>query len=251
MIYIRSPKEVAKIRTSNRIVAETLTLIGEEIRPGITTQQLDRMAEDYIHSCDAQPAFKGYNGFPATICTSIDEEVVHGIPGKRELREGEIIGIDVGVLKDGYYGDAAYTFAVGRVDEIRQSLMNVTEESLYIGIEQARSGNHLSDIGHAIQTYVESQGFSVVRTLVGHGIGTQLHEAPEVPNYGDPGRGPLLKTGMCLAIEPMVNAGTFEVELLADGWTMVTKDHKPSAHYEHTIAITDNDPLILSTREAG
>lgn len=251
MIYIRSPKEVAKIGTSSRIVADTLALIGEEIRPGITTRQLDHLAEDYIRSCDAQPAFKGYNGFPATICTSIDEEIVHGIPGKRELREGEIIGIDVGVLKDGYYGDAAYTFAVGRVDETRQSLMNVTEESLYIGIEQARSGNHLSDIGHAIQTYVESQGFSVVRTLVGHGIGTQLHEAPEVPNYGDPGRGPLLKTGMCLAIEPMVNAGTFEVELLADGWTMVTKDHKPSAHYEHTIAITDNDPLILSTRETG
>lgn len=251
MIYIRSPKEVAKIGTSSRIVADTLALIGEEIRPGITTRRLDHLAEDYIRSCDAQPAFKGYNGFPATICTSIDEEVVHGIPGKRELREGEIIGIDVGVLKDGYYGDAAYTFAVGRVDETRQSLMNVTEESLYIGIEQARSGNHLSDIGHAIQTYVESQGFSVVRTLVGHGIGTQLHEAPEVPNYGDPGRGPLLKTGMCLAIEPMVNAGTFEVEPLADGWTIVTKDHKPSAHYEHTIAITDNDPLILSTRETG
>ncbi|HDP68222.1 MAG TPA: type I methionyl aminopeptidase [Candidatus Marinimicrobia bacterium] len=251
MIYIRSQREVLKIEASSRIVADTLALLAKEIRPGITTLRLDRLAEENIRSQNAKPAFKGYNGFPASICTSIDEQVVHGIPSKRELREGEIIGIDVGVLKDGYYGDAAFTYAVGEVDETKRLLMNVTEESLYLGIEQARAGNHLSDIGHAIQSYVESHGFSVVRTLVGHGIGTQLHEAPEIPNYGDPGRGPELKSGMCLAIEPMVNVGTFEVESLEDGWTMVTRDRKPSAHYEHTIAITDHDPLILSTRETG
>jgi len=250
MIYIRSREEVEKIRASNRIVAETLVLIGNEIKPGVTTLTLDRLAEEFIRSQNAKPAFKGYNGFPASICASVDEQVVHGIPSQRELREGEIIGIDVGALKDGYYGDAAFTFAVGQVDETRQRLMRVTEGSLYKGIEKARAGNHLSDIGHAIQTYVESHGFSVVRTLVGHGIGTQLHEPPEVPNYGNPGRGPELKQGMCLAIEPMVNVGTFEVESLEDGWTIVSVDHKPSAHFEHTIAITESDPLILSTREA-
>jgi len=251
MIYIRSLEEVEKIRESNRIVADTIALLGKEIKPGKSTLALDKLAEEYIRSQDAQPAFKGYHGFPASICASIDEQVVHGIPSQRELQDGEIVGIDVGALKNGYYGDAAFTFAVGQVDETRQRLMRVTENSLYKGIEKARAGNHLSDIGHAIQTYVESHGFSVVRSLVGHGIGTQLHEAPEVPNYGNPGRGPELKPGMCLAIEPMVNVGTFEVESLEDGWTIITVDHKPSAHFEHTIAITESDPLILSTREAG
>jgi len=251
MIYIRSLEEVEKIRESNRIVADTIALLGKEIKPGKSTLALDKLAEEYIRSQDAQPAFKGYHGFPATICASIDEQVVHGIPSQRELQDGEIVGIDVGALKNGYYGDAAFTFAVGQVDETRQRLMRVTENSLYKGIEKARAGNHLSDIGHAIQTYVESHGFSVVRSLVGHGIGTQLHEAPEVPNYGNPGRGPELKPGMCLAIEPMVNVGTFEVESLEDGWTIITVDHKPSAHFEHTIAITESDPLILSTREVG
>ncbi len=251
MIYIRSLEEVEKIRESNRIVADTIAFLGKEIKPGKSTLALDKLAEEYIRSQDAQPAFKGYHGFPATICASIDEQVVHGIPSQRELQDGEIVGIDVGALKNGYYGDAAFTFAVGQVDETRQRLMRVTENSLYKGIEKARAGNHLSDIGHAIQTYVESHGFSVVRSLVGHGIGTQLHEAPEVPNYGNPGRGPELKPGMCLAIEPMVNVGTFEVESLEDGWTIITVDHKPSAHFEHTIAITESDPLILSTREAG
>jgi len=250
MIYIRSLEEVEKIRESNRIVAETLALLGNEVKAGISTLALDKLAEEYIRSQGARPAFKGYNGFPASICASIEEQVVHGIPSQRELQDGEIIGIDVGALKNGYYGDAAFTFAVGQVDETRQRLMQVTEDSLYKGIEKARAGNHLSDIGHAIQTHVESHGFSVVRSLVGHGIGTQLHEAPEVPNYGNPGRGPELKPGMCLAIEPMVNVGTFEVESLEDGWTIVTIDHKPSAHFEHTIAITESDPLILSTREA-
>ncbi|MBN2601858.1 MAG: type I methionyl aminopeptidase [Candidatus Marinimicrobia bacterium] len=250
MIYIRSLEEVEKIRESNRIVAETLALLGNEVKAGISTLALDKLAEEYIRSQGARPAFKGYNGFPASICASIEEQVVHGIPSQRKLQDGEIIGIDVGALKNGYYGDAAFTFAVGQVDETRQRLMRVTEDSLYKGIEKARAGNHLSDIGHAIQTHVESHGFSVVRSLVGHGIGTQLHEAPEVPNYGNPGRGPELKPGMCLAIEPMVNVGTFEVESLDDGWTIVTIDHKPSAHFEHTIAITENDPIILSTREA-
>ena len=251
MIYIRSLEEVEKIRESNRIVADTIAFLGKEIKPGKSTLALDKLAEEYIRSQDAQPAFKGYHGFPASICASIDEQVVHGIPSQRELQDGEIVGIDVGALKNGYYGDAAFTFAVGQVDETRQRLMRVTENSLYKGIEKARAGNHLSDIGHAIQTYVEPHGFSVVRSLVGHGIGTQLHEAPEVPNYGNPGRGPELKPGMCLAIEPMVNVGTFEVESLEDGWTIITVDHKPSAHFEHTIAITESDPLILSTREVG
>ncbi|MCD6441733.1 MAG: type I methionyl aminopeptidase [Candidatus Marinimicrobia bacterium] len=251
MIYIRSQKEIEKIQESNRIVAETLQLLVNEIKPGVTTLYLDKIAEDYILSKDAKPAFKGYNGYPATICASIEEQVVHGIPSGRELKQGEIIGIDVGVFKNGYYGDAAYTFAVGNVSEAKRKLMKITEESLYKGIQKARAGNHLSDIGNAIQTYVEAHGFSVVRTLVGHGIGANLHEAPEVPNYGAPGKGPELKPGMCLAIEPMVNEGTFDVESLDDGWTIVTADRKPSAHYEHTITITNNGPLILSKNEIG
>jgi len=251
MIYIRSQKEIEKIQESNRIVAETLQLLANEIKPGVTTLYLDKIAEDYILSKDAKPAFKGYNGYPATICASIEEQVVHGIPSGRELKQGEIIGIDVGVFKNGYYGDAAYTFAVGNVSEAKRKLMKITEESLYKGIQKARAGNHLSDIGNAIQTYVEAHGFSVVRTLVGHGIGANLHEAPEVPNYGAPGKGPELKPGMCLAIEPMVNEGTFDVESLDDGWTIVTADRKPSAHYEHTITITNNGPLILSKNEIG
>ncbi|HCL00189.1 MAG TPA: type I methionyl aminopeptidase [Candidatus Marinimicrobia bacterium] len=251
MIYIRSQKEIEKIYESNRIVAETLQLLENEIKPGITTQYLDKIAEDYILGKGAKPAFKGYNGYPATICASVEEQVVHGIPSGRELKQGEIIGIDVGVLKNGYYGDSAYTFAVGEVSEAKRKLMKITKESLYEGIQKARAGNRLSDIGNAIQTYVEAHGFSVVRTLVGHGIGANLHEAPEVPNYGEPGRGPELKPGMCLAIEPMVNEGTFDVESLNDGWTIVTVDGKPSAHYEHTITITNNGPLILSKNEIG
>jgi len=251
MIYIRSQKEIEKIHESNRIVAETLQLLANKIKPGVTTRYLDKIAEDYIFSKSAKPAFKGYNGYPASICASIEEQVVHGIPSERELEQGEIIGIDVGVLKNGYYGDAAYTFAVGEVSEAKRELMKITKESLYKGIQKARAGNHLSDIGNAIQTYVEAHGFSVVRTLVGHGIGANLHEAPEIPNYGEPGKGPELKPGMCLAIEPMVNEGTFEVESLDDGWTIVTADRKPSAHYEHTITITNNGPLILSKNEIG
>ncbi len=251
MVYIRSQAEIEKIWESNQIVYQTLCLLGSEIRPGVTTKSLDKLAEEFIHSQGARPAFKGFNGYPASICTSIDEQVVHGIPSARVLKEGEIVGIDVGAEKDGYFGDAALTFAVGEVNEAKQRLMRITEESLYQAIAVARAGKRLSDIGNAVQNHVEANGFSVVRTLVGHGIGTHLHEAPEVPNYGEPGRGPVLKPGMCLAIEPMVNAGTFEVYMLEDGWTIVTADHKPSAHFEHTIVIRENDPLILSTNKAG
>jgi methionyl aminopeptidase len=251
MIYIRSQAEIEKIWESNQIVYQTLCLLGAEIRPGVTTKSLDKLAEEFIHSQGAKPAFKGFNGYPASICTSIDEQVVHGIPSSRVLREGEIVGIDVGAEKDGYFGDAALTFAVGEVNEAKQRLMQVTEESLYRAIAVARAGKRLSDIGNAVQDHVEANGFSVVRTLVGHGIGTHLHEAPEIPNYGEPGKGPVLKPGMCLAIEPMVNAGTFEVYMLEDGWTIVTADHKPSAHFEHTIVIRENDSQILSTNKAG
>jgi len=236
---------------SNQIVYQTLCLLGPEIRPGVTTKSLDKIAEEFIQSQGARPAFKGFNGYPASICTSIDEQVVHGIPSSRVLKEGEIVGIDVGAEKDGYFGDAALTYAVGEVSEVKQRLMRVTEESLYQAIAVAQAGKRLSDIGNAVQKHVEANGFSVVRTLVGHGIGTHLHEAPEIPNYGEPGKGPVLKPGMCLAIEPMVNAGTFEVYLLEDDWTIVTADHQPSAHFEHTIVITENDPLILSTNKAG
>jgi methionyl aminopeptidase len=251
MIYIRSQAEIEKMWESNQIVYQTLCLLGKEIRPGVTTKFLDQLAEEFIRSQGARPAFKGFNGYPASICTSIDEQVVHGIPSSRVLKEGEIVGVDVGAEKDGYFGDAALTFAVGKVSEEKQRLMQVTEESLYRAIAVAQIGKRLSDIGHAVQSHVEANGFSVVRTLVGHGIGTHLHEAPEVPNYGEPGRGPELKPGMCLAIEPMVNTGTFDVYLLEDGWTVVTADQSPSAHFEHTIVIMENDPLILSTNKAG
>jgi methionyl aminopeptidase len=249
MIYIRSAEEIEKIRLSNRLNYRTLMMLAREIRPGVTTRHLDQLAEDYIRSHGGLPAFKGYNGFPATLCTSIDEEVVHGIPSNRVLQEGEIIGIDIGVELDGYFGDAACTYPVGEVDPTKRKLMQVTRESLMKGIENAVAGQHLSDIGHAVQSHVEAHGFSVVRALVGHGIGRSLHEAPEVPNYGKPGQGPILKVGMCLAIEPMVNVGTYEVMSLSDGWTIVTLDGKPSAHFEYTIAISENNPLIMDDSE--
>lgn len=246
MIYIRSKDEIYKIWESNKIVYETLQMLGKEIKPGVKTKRLDKLAEEFIHNKGGRPAFKGYNGFPAAICTSIDEQVVHGIPSNRELRDGEILSIDVGAEKNGYYGDSAYTYPVGEVEPIKKKLMNITQESLYKGIAMANPGNRLSDIGNAVQTHVESHGFSVVKVLVGHGIGRELHEHPEVPNYGEPGKGPTLKAGMCIAIEPMVNVGTYNVFTLDDGWTVVTADKKPSAHYEHTIAITEDGPLILS-----
>lgn len=239
------------MRESCRIVAEVLTLVGAQIRPGVHTRDLDQAAEQYIRSNGGVPAFKGYghdknNLFPATLCVSVEDEVVHGIPDGRTLEEGQVVSVDVGVKKDGYFGDGARTFVVGRTSHEKQRLLQVTEESLYKGIEKARAGNHLHDVSSAIQQYVEAAGFSVVRDLVGHGIGKQLHEEPAVPNFGVAGTGILLKEGMALAIEPMVNAGTFDVEVDEDGWTVRTADGKPSAHFEHTIVVRDGDPEILT-----
>ncbi len=251
MILIKTKKEIDKIRRSNEIVAETLQLVKSYVKEGITTKELDKIAEDYILSNDATPAFKGYSQggslvFPGTICASVNEEVVHGIPGERVLSNGDIISIDVGVIKDRYYGDAAITVAVGEISEEKKKLMEVTEKSLYLGIEQAKVGNSIGDISAAIQEYVESNGFSIVRALCGHGVGKKLHEDPQIPNYGKKGTGPRIKNGMTLAIEPMVNAGTYEVTVAGDGWTVLTKDGLPSAHFEHTIAIINGKPEILS-----
>jgi methionyl aminopeptidase len=251
MISLKSLEEIELIRESSRIVADVLKLVGAQVRSGITTLELDRTAEDYIRSRGGEPAFKGYgwdksNLFPATLCMSIDEEVVHGIPGKRVLKDGELLSIDVGTKKNGFYGDGAWSFAVGEISEEKLRLMRVTEESLLIGIEQAVVGNRVHDISNAIQQYVEANGFSVVRDLVGHGVGKKLHEEPSVPNYGEPGTGPVLKNGMTLAIEPMVNAGTWRVKVAADGWTVLTADGRPSAHFEHTVAIKNGKAEILT-----
>ncbi|MBN2279259.1 MAG: type I methionyl aminopeptidase [Candidatus Marinimicrobia bacterium] len=245
MIYIRTESEIAKLKESNRINYLTLLKLGNLIEPGITTRELDAIAESFIRSEGGRPAFKGYNGFPASICASINEEVVHGIPSDRIIQDGDIIGIDVGVEKDGYYGDAAMTFAVGKITDAAQRLMDATRESLYKGIEKAILGNRLSDIGHAVQKHVEGFGYSVVRTLVGHGIGEHLHEEPEVPNFGVAGKGPLLKPGMVLAIEPMVNIGGHRVVTDSDGWTVRTADRSLSAHFEHSIVITEDGPFIM------
>jgi len=246
MIIVKSPAEIEIMRGPNRIVGELLVYLKAFVKPGITTGELDRKAEAFIIKGGGIPAFKGYSGFPATICASINEEVVHGIPGKRELKEGDIIGIDLGAIKDGFYGDAARTFPVGKVDSASKKLMDVTEASLRKGIAQAVAGNRLYDISHAVQTHVEAAGFSVVRDFVGHGIGRQLHEDPQIPNYGSPHQGPLLEEGMAIAIEPMVNQGTWQVKVQGDGWTVVTADGKRSAHFENTIVITKNGPEILT-----
>ncbi len=251
MINIKSREEIILVKESCRIVAEVLKLLESYIKPGITTKELDEIAENYIRSQEAEPAFKGYgndkkNLYPASLCTSIDDEVVHGIPDDRRLEEGQIISIDVGVKKNNYYGDAAKSFPVGKVSEEKMKLLKITEESLYKGIEKARAGNRVHDISAAVQRYVEAAGFSVVRDLVGHGIGRNLHEEPPIPNYGEPGTGILLKPGMTLAIEPMVNMGSYKVKFNSDGWTVKTLDGKPSAHFEHTICITDSDPEILT-----
>jgi methionyl aminopeptidase len=252
MVRIKSKREIGLIRESSRIVADVLKLVSGKIRPGVTTLELDKLAEDYIRSLGAIPAFKGYghsksNLFPATLCTSIDEVVVHGIPSKRAVKEGEILSVDVGVVKEGYYGDGARTFAVGEISEEKQRLMKITEESLHKGIEQAVAGNRIHDISNAVQKHVEAAGYSVVRDLVGHGVGVELHEEPAVPNFGRPGTGMKLQEGMTLAIEPMVNAGAWQVRFGADGWTVLTQDGRPSAHFEHTIAIVDGKPEILTT----
>ncbi|MBE0569944.1 MAG: type I methionyl aminopeptidase [Ignavibacteriaceae bacterium] len=251
MIYIKTQKEIDFIRESCRIVAETLRLVKSNVRIGVTTFELDRIAEDYIKSNNAIPAFKGYSqgglpGFPGSVCTSINDAVVHGIPGQLRLEEGDIISLDVGVLKNNYYGDAAITVAVGKISDEKKMLMEVTEKSLQLGIEQAKNGNRVHDISAAVQDYVEQNGFSIVRDLCGHGVGKFLHEDPAVPNFGKRGTGSKLKRGMTIAIEPMVNAGGFEVITSPDGWTVITADGSPSAHFEHTILILDNSPEILT-----
>lgn len=246
MIYLKSKNEIDKIRRSGRIVAELLNLLEKQIRPGITTKELDKFAEEFIISQGAKPSFKGYYGYPGSLCTSINEEVVHGIPGDRILKEGDIISVDCGVFYEGFHSDAARTFAVGHISEEAKRLIDITEKSFYEGIKYARAGNRIGDISNAIQTFVESNGYSVVRDYVGHGIGKELHEEPPVPNYGKAGRGPKLAVGMVLAIEPMVNMGTFAVIELDDGWTVVTADKKLSAHYENTIVILENGPEILT-----
>ncbi len=246
MVFTRNREEIEKIRVSAQLVAMTLRELGRHVRPGVTTAELDRIAESFIRDHGARPAFKGYRGFPASICPSVNEEVVHGIPGPRELREGDIIGIDVGVEKNGWYGDAALSFPVGEVSAEARRLLDVTRESLMQGIAQARAGNRVGDISNAVQSYVEAQGYSVVKALVGHGIGREMHEEPAVPNFGPAGRGPRLMTGLVLAIEPMVNTGGFEVVTRSDGWTVATKDGGLSAHFEHTVAVGPDGPEILS-----
>jgi len=246
MIILKSEREINYLRDAGRIVAETHVEVKKAVKPGVTTLDLDEIAEEYIKSRGAIPAFKGYHGFTGNICSSVNEEVVHGIPGLRKLNSGDNVSIDIGAVINGYNGDAAITVPVGEVDAEVQKLLDVTEESLYKGIEQAIIGNRLSDISHAVQSHVEQHGFGVVRDYVGHGIGRSMHEDPQVPNYGNPGRGPRLKAGMTLAIEPMVNLGTYEVKTLDDGWTVVTLDGKRSAHFEHSIAITDGKPEILT-----
>ncbi len=234
------------MRVAGRIVAEILELLREKVVPGITTKELDRLAEEQCRKRKVRPAFKGYGGFPFTICSSPNEKVVHGFADDNPLESGDILSIDFGVICEGYYGDSAVTLALGDIDSTKARLMKVTEESLARGIAAAVVGGRLSDISHAVQSYVEAEGFSVVREFVGHGVGRQLHESPQIPNFGPPGQGPRLKAGMTLAIEPMINAGGAEVKILGDGWTAVTLDGKPSAHFEHTVAVTDNGPEILT-----
>lgn len=246
MVYLRDPSEIDLIREAAQVVGRTLKMLGEHVRPGITTAELDRIAEAYIRSQGAEPAFKGYRGFPASICPSVNEQVVHAIPGGTKLKEGDIISLDVGARKNGYYGDAAVTYPVGAIDAEAQKLLDVTRESLAAGIAQARPGNRVGDIGHAVQAVAEANGFSVVRTLVGHGIGREMHEEPQVPNYGPPSRGPRLLAGQVIAIEPMVNIGGPDVVTGKDGWTVLTRDGLRSAHFEHTVAIGPDGPEILS-----
>lgn len=246
MIICKTPREIEIMREAGRIVALTHQELKKHIAPGITTRELDDIAEKFIRSHDAFPSFKGYNGFSGSICASVNEELVHGIPGKRVLHEGDIISIDIGAKYNGYHGDSAWTYAVGEMDKASARLLDVTEQSLYIGLKEASPGVRLSNISHCIQTYVESNGFSVVREYVGHGIGQDLHEDPQIPHYGPPNKGPLLKPGMVLCIEPMVNAGSRYVKTLADDWTVVTTDGKRCAHFEHTIAITETGYDILT-----
>ena len=249
MIIIKNGHEVDAMRQACRITAAARALAGDMVRPGVTTKQIDKAVHDYIVSQGAKPSFLGYHGFPASTCISVNSTVIHGIPGGYVLKDGDIVSIDVGAYYKGFHGDCAATFPCGSISAEAQKLIDVTKQSFFEGIRFAKRGNRVSDISHAVQAYVESNGFSVVRTFVGHGVGAQLHEEPEVPNYGAPGRGPRLLPGMTLAIEPMVNAGSYEVKILKDRWTTVTADGELSAHYENTVLITDGEPEILTVAE--
>ena len=249
MIYLKTDEEIELMRESNRLVGMTLGELSKHIQPGVTGLQLDKIADEFIRDHGAVPSFLGYGGFPNSITTSVNENVVHGIPNNTPLQEGDVISIDCGTSLNGYSGDSAYTFCVGEVEDKTKELLRVTLKSLYLGIEQAIEGNRIGDISNAVQSYCEKQGYSVVRELVGHGIGQKMHEAPEVPNYGRRGTGPLIKNGMCIAIEPMINMGSKNVVFEKDGWTVRTKDRKPSAHFEHTIAVRNGKADILSTFE--
>jgi methionyl aminopeptidase len=246
MIILKTRREIEIMRKAGRLVAESHELVRRHIKPGVTTKELDRLVEEFLRSRNAIPTFKGYNGFPFAICASVNEEVVHGFPSERELKEGDIVSVDIGATFEGYVGDGAKTYLVGEVDEEKKHLVEATRQSFYEGIKFARTSYRLSDISHAIQAYAEYQGLSVVRDFVGHGVGKHMHEEPQVPNFGKPGKGPRLQEGMVLAIEPMINAGTYNVRVLENNWTVVTADGKPSAHYEHTVAITDGEPELLT-----
>jgi methionyl aminopeptidase len=245
LINIRSPREIEKLKASCSIVRDTLFMLEELIKPGVQTIELDRKAEEFIRSKGAKPGFKGY-GFPATLCISVNDEVVHGIPSKRTLKDGDVVGIDCGSYMNGFYGDHAKTFKVGNVNPKVEKLLEITKESLHKGINQAIPGNNIGDISFAIQEHVQQHGYGIVKELVGHGIGEKLHEEPQIPNYGIKGKGPKIKTGMCFAIEPMINLGTERVFTKSDDWTVCTEDGLPSAHFEHTITVTDNKPIILT-----
>lgn len=252
MIELKSPREIALMRRGGHILAEVVERLRASVKPGMSTLEIDEDVEEFIRSRGARPAFKGYRGFPATVCISINEEVVHGIPSAhRRVKEGDIVGLDLGCIVEGYYADCAFTLPIGEVPARVQELLEATRQSLDAGIAECRSGRRLSDVSHAIQRHVEGHGFSVVRAFVGHGIGRALHEEPQVPNFGDPGRGPQLKPGMVLAIEPMVTMGSWEVRILDDGWTAVTKDGSLAAHFEHTIAVTESGPEVLTSKSGG
>ena len=247
MIYLKTAEEIELMRNAAQIVSKTLGIVASEIKEGISLKHLDKIAEEFIRDNGGIPVFKGYNGFPASLCLSMNEQVVHGIPSDKVIKSGDIISVDCGVKKQGFVGDHAYTFCAGEIKKEVQDLVRVTKESLYVGIEQVKSGNRIGDVSYAIQAYAEKHGYGVVRELVGHGLGKSLHEKPEVPNYGKRGSGPKIQNGLTIAIEPMINMGTKDIKQLNDGWTIITKDKKPSAHFEHDVAVVDGKADILST----
>lgn len=249
MIYLKTKEEIELLRESNMLVSRTLGLLNQHVRPGITTLELDKLAEEYIRDNGAEPGFKGYGGFPSTLCMSVNEQIVHGIPSGYQLQEGDILSVDCGAFMNGFHGDSAYTFTVGEIAPQTRKLLDVTKEALYRGVAQAKLGNRIGDISHAVQEYAQSNGMTVVREMVGHGLGRNLHEEPQVPNFGRRGSGPQLKEGMVLCIEPMINLGTRHVIFEKDGWTVRTADRKPSAHFEFAVAITADGPDVLSTFE--